>query len=140
MAPKTIHNMNKRIASIILIAHATFLGVTGLWPLIHIESFMAVLGPKTDVWLVNTVALLLVSVTWILFLCRHYGQYKLAAGIAIPTSLSLAFIDFYYSNAAIISDIYQIDGFIQIAFILLWLVILRAEKEGTFTLSASKPH
>ncbi|MDX2152697.1 MAG: hypothetical protein SFV54_18290 [Bryobacteraceae bacterium] len=29
--------------------------LTGLWPLVHMPSFLAVTGPKTDLWLVNTV-------------------------------------------------------------------------------------
>ena len=32
--------------------------LTGIWPVLHIESFMAVTGPKTDIWLVKTVGLL----------------------------------------------------------------------------------
>jgi hypothetical protein len=132
--------MNKRTVSTILITHAGYLGVTGLWPLIHIDSFMAVLGPKTDLWLVYTVALLLISVAWRLFLCRHFGQYRLTGGIAIPTALSLAFIDFYYSATDVIRDIYEVDGFIQVIFIILWLAVLRREQRSMITLSSSKQH
>ena len=32
--------------------------ITGLWPLIHIPSFLWLTGPKTDLWLVKTVGLL----------------------------------------------------------------------------------
>jgi hypothetical protein len=32
----------------------------GLWPLLHLKSFEAVFGPKTDRWLVKTVSGLLV--------------------------------------------------------------------------------
>ena len=31
---------------------------TGLWPLFNIESFQQVTGPKTDLWLVRTVGVL----------------------------------------------------------------------------------
>jgi hypothetical protein len=31
---------------------------TGLWPLIHMKSFVAVTGPKRDLWLVRTVGIL----------------------------------------------------------------------------------
>jgi hypothetical protein len=33
----------------------------GLWPLVHLSSFEAVLGPKTDRWLVKTVCGLLIA-------------------------------------------------------------------------------
>lgn len=35
--------------------HAAYLLATGLWPLVHRDSFEAVTGPKTDFWLVRTV-------------------------------------------------------------------------------------
>ena len=35
-----------------------FYVVTGLWPLIHMPSFLQVTGPKTDLWLVRTVGVL----------------------------------------------------------------------------------
>jgi len=34
--------------------------VGGLWPLVHLRSFEMVFGPKTDRWLVKTVAGLLI--------------------------------------------------------------------------------
>ena len=36
--------------------------VTGLWPLIHLASFEAVTGPKTDDWLVKMVGLLAAAI------------------------------------------------------------------------------
>lgn len=35
--------------------HAGYLLTTGLWPLVHRDSFEAVTGPKADFWLVRTV-------------------------------------------------------------------------------------
>jgi hypothetical protein len=40
--------------------HGWFNVVAGVWPLVHVASFEAVLGPKVDRWLVRTVAGLLV--------------------------------------------------------------------------------
>ena len=40
-------------------AHGVANVVGGLWPLLHISSFEMVFGPKTDRWLVKTVAGLL---------------------------------------------------------------------------------
>ncbi|VTR52312.1 Uncharacterised protein [Sphingobacterium thalpophilum] len=36
--------------------------LTGIWPVIHISSFMAVTGPKTDLWLVKMVGLLSLAI------------------------------------------------------------------------------
>ncbi len=38
-----------------------FNAVGGLWPLLHMRSFEQVLGPKTDRWLVRTVAGLMLA-------------------------------------------------------------------------------
>ena len=36
--------------------------LTALWPLFHMDSFLKVTGPKTDLWLVKTVSVLLVAI------------------------------------------------------------------------------
>ncbi|MCC9168544.1 hypothetical protein [Pontibacter harenae] len=40
--------------------------ITGVWPLVHMPSFLMVTGPKTDLWLVVTVSLLLVLIGLVL--------------------------------------------------------------------------
>ena len=47
--------MNTNVA---LIQGLYFL-VSGVWPIIHIASFLKITGPKTDLWLVKTVGVLL---------------------------------------------------------------------------------
>src|SRR5689334_22911224 len=47
---------------------------TGVWPLFHIESFLAVTGPKTDLWLVQTVAALLVVAGGVLLIAAARGH------------------------------------------------------------------
>jgi hypothetical protein len=37
---------------------AAYYCLTGIWPLLHLASFEAVTGPKTDDWLVKMVGLL----------------------------------------------------------------------------------
>src|SRR4051812_37393809 len=43
-------------------AQAVYFSVTGVWPIVHIHSFMAVTGPKRDLWLVRTVGALITAV------------------------------------------------------------------------------
>jgi hypothetical protein len=38
-----------------VLAHAAYLVVTGMWPLVHYRSFEFVTGPKREAWLVRTV-------------------------------------------------------------------------------------
>ena len=37
---------------------AGYFVVTGVWPIVHMRSFLAVTGPKTDLWLVKTIGVL----------------------------------------------------------------------------------
>ena len=38
---------------------AAYVVLTGLWPIVHVRSFTAVTGSKTDLWLVKTVGALI---------------------------------------------------------------------------------
>lgn len=38
-----------------------YYSISGIWPLLSIDTFMAVTGPKTDIWLVKTVGVLLMG-------------------------------------------------------------------------------
>jgi hypothetical protein len=50
--------MHDRWRRRILALQALYYLATGLWPLVHLSSFEAVTGPKTDDWLVHMVGLL----------------------------------------------------------------------------------
>jgi hypothetical protein len=109
----------------LILTQTIYILITGLWPLVHIDSFMAVTGPKHDVWLVRTVGALLIPVGLTLF--TFYWQSKpmlsaivLGCGVAI----SFIFIDCYYASKDIISDIYLLDALIELAFLLGWVWIL----------------
>src|SRR5436305_4320727 len=70
---------------------------TGVWPLISMDTFLAVTGPKTDLWLVNTVAVL-VTVIGLVFLlaavrARPSPEVLL---LAVGSAIGLAAIDVVY--------------------------------------------
>ena len=45
----------------LLFAEGVYFFLTGVWPVVHLPSFIAVTGPKRDLWLVRTVGLLIGS-------------------------------------------------------------------------------
>jgi hypothetical protein len=56
----------------ILTLQAIYYLFTGIWPLVHLASFEAVTGPKTDDWLVQTVGVLAAVIGAALFIgSRH---------------------------------------------------------------------
>lgn len=77
--------------------------LTAVWALLDIQSFMEITGPKTDIWLVKTVAVLLLPIG----LCFLSGIYMKAERfiivlIGITSSAGLACIDFYYTSTGTI--------------------------------------
>src|SRR5688572_174435 len=97
---------------------------TGVWPLLHIDSFQAVTGDKTDLWLVKTVGLLVVVIGAAVFAARTRPTlfpetFILAAGSA----LALGAVDVTYSLRGVISKIYLLDAVVEAALVLAWSVI-----------------
>jgi 4-amino-4-deoxy-L-arabinose transferase-like glycosyltransferase len=91
--------------------------LTGLWPLLHMPSFEAVTGPKTDDWLVHTVGLLLAVVGAVLVAALRRREIdRLFVGLAIGTALALAGIELVYVVNETISCIYLLDTAIELTF------------------------
>src|SRR4051794_41292394 len=56
---------------------------TGVWPLVSMDTFLAVTGPKTDLWLVNTVGLLVGVVGVALLVAAWRGLSPEAGALAV---------------------------------------------------------
>jgi hypothetical protein len=102
-------------------AHGMFNMAGGLWPLIHMRSFEAVLGPKTDRWLVRTVAGLLVANGLAQFTAEPTPMaLRQARTIGVGTAVTLAAIDLRYAPPGRISRVYLLDAAAELAWIVLW--------------------
>lgn len=100
--------------------------ITGLWPLVHITSFMEVSGYKTDLWLVKTVGVLILSIALTFIIDLRIREYSLSvAFLSVSTAAGLLAIDLYYALTGVISTIYLADAFFQLLFICLWLFFFR---------------
>ncbi|MGI8600886.1 MAG: hypothetical protein ACR2KB_16650 [Chitinophagaceae bacterium] len=108
----------------ILLIQGTYTALTALWALVDIDSFMKITGPKTDIWLVKTVAVILLAIGLTFLTHAFLPKINLTAIVlALSTSLGLAIIDFYYVSEGIISHIYGVDGILQVGFIIIWIYI-----------------
>lgn len=118
-------NLSSRFFRIILWVQSLYYFVTGSWALIDVHSFMEITGPKTDIWLVKTVSVLLIAISISLFVNLFIKTNRwpviLLAG---SCSIFLAGIDFYYSTKHVISGIYSADGIIQNLLFLSWIWII----------------
>lgn len=96
--------------------------VTGIWPLLHMPSFLWVTGPKTDLWLVRTVGILITVVGLVLLVAgfrRRVTPEIKWLGIGGATGLGL--VSTYYPLRNVIWDIYLLDALAELIIILLWL-------------------
>lgn len=97
--------------------------VTGVWPLVHMPSFIWVSGPKVELWLVRTVGLLLTVIGAVLLAAGlHKRVTTEIKWLGIGGAASMAFIDFYYALRDVIWDIYMLDGVAELLLILLWVL------------------
>ena len=87
---------------------------------------MKVTGPKTDIWLVKTVSVVLaaIGITLLAHASAKETNKLPTAILGMTTSLGLSIIDFYYSGNDVISMIYAVDGAIEILFFVVWIYIV----------------
>jgi hypothetical protein len=118
-----------KAVSYIFLVQGIYWLATGVWGLVDIESFMKVTGPKTDVWLVKTVSVLIIVISLsLLSSVRGRGDKMPVILLAITSCIGLAGIDFYYALNNVISKVYLLDGVVQVLLIIAWAIILLSNK------------
>jgi FtsH-binding integral membrane protein len=115
------------LQSLTLVGQGLYFALTGVWALVSIRTFMAVTGPKTDVWLVKTVGLLVLVIGAVLTMAGLRRRTTpenvlLAAGSASALTL----IDVYYVARRRISPIYLLDAVAEIFLITLLALTTRS--------------
>ncbi len=112
-------------------AQGLFYVATGVWGLVDLASFQAVTGPKNDLWLVRTVAMLVLVVGSVLLVAaaRLRVTFELLL-LAVGCALGLAAIDVVYATAGAISAVYLLDAGVELGLLLAvvvgWLRARRA--------------
>jgi hypothetical protein len=108
--------------------------MTGVWPLVSIDTFQMVTGPKTDHlptgresdhWLVMTVGVLITAIGIALVVAawrrRHPPE---TAVLAITSALGLIAIDVIYVARHVIAPIYLVDAVAEMLLIAVWTLAL----------------
>ena len=119
--------LRQKLYRVLLWTQGIYTFLTAAWPIIDIESFLFVTGYKTDIWLVKTVSILLLVISIVLlFSTPSFKQvnYQVAL-LALLVAIGMAYVDFYYSLNKTISKIYMADGFVEIVFVVGWLIVLK---------------
>jgi hypothetical protein len=103
--------------------HALYNVVTGVWPILHIRSFEAMSGPKTDSWLVKTVGALVGVIGGVIAMAGARKRITPeVVGLAIGSSASLAAIDVVYVSRGRISRVYLLDAMLEVLLIVGWII------------------
>lgn len=118
-----------------------YYAATGAWSLVHLESFEAVTGPKTDDWLVKTVGMLVLAIGIALLLAaaRLHVPVELAV-LALSSAAGLAAVDVLYALTDAISDVYLLDALAQTILVALWSIALWSARHEPAVWGREPPH
>jgi hypothetical protein len=107
--------------TVLAFAQGAYYFITGLWSLVHIDSFQKVTGRKTDLWLVKTVGILLVALGTGLILAGLQQEFGVGLiFIAMATCAGLITIELTYVSKRVIAPIYLADAAVEAGFISWW--------------------
>ena len=113
------------------LTQGAFFVATGVWPIVHMPSFERVTGPKTDRWLVRTLAGLIAVVGGTLIadaLGRRADDAQLSPVLGIASASALGLSDVVYAGRGIISKVYLADAVVELGLVGLWLAALKGAR------------
>jgi hypothetical protein len=112
----------------VLMAQGIYYLATGIWPLVSTDTFQMVTGPKTDLWLVDTVGVLISVIALVLLAAvwrrRATGEVVL---LALGSALALIGIDVVFVVQKVIAPIYLLDAAAEGVLVIAWIAALIAE-------------
>jgi hypothetical protein len=112
-------NPFRRVAAV----QGAYFVLTGIWPLFGINSFQAVTGAKTDVWLVYTVGCLVAAVGASLLVAAFTGRTSLEVIVlAVGSAVALAGIDLIFVVRGVISWVYLLDALAEGGLVAWWVL------------------
>jgi hypothetical protein len=115
--------------------------LTGVWPLVSLETFLLVTGPKTDHlitgdpsdhWLVITVGVLVTAIALALLAAAWRRNPTLEVMVlAIASAAGLTIVDFVYVYRQAIGPIYLVDAALEIVLLAGWGIAVVMRQSGT---------
>ncbi len=92
--------------------------ITGIWPILSISTFQDITGPKTDLWLVRMVALLVIAIGLTLLLAALNRRLTVEIVVlAVTSALAFTAIDVFYSLNGRISKVYLGDAGLELVIV-----------------------
>jgi hypothetical protein len=133
----------------LLLLQGAYYLITGIWPLLSVESFQAVTGPKTDHlqsphpgeadhWLVMTVAILVTAIGLglVVSAVRRRASAEIVT-IALTAALGLTMIDVIYVARDVLKPVYLLDAAAEVLLIIGWLLAALRTSHASLRLGSS---
>lgn len=97
--------------------------LTGIWPIIDIISFMKVTGPKTDIWLVKTVGVLVIviAVAILAAAIRKRIPFEIFL-LGSAGCVGFILVDTIYVFSDTIPPVYLLDAVAELLILIGWLI------------------
>jgi len=120
-----------KVLSYVFLFQGAYFVITGIWPLLGMDSFIAATGPKQDTWLVEMVGLLSASIG-LTFIVASLRRQKLPLVLGYSVALSFLAMDLIYVISGVIGRVYLLDGAIQLVFIVTASFLVIKRKSNLF--------
>ena len=132
-----LSSLGRKVAMV----QAVYFLITGVWPLLSIRSFQKLTGPKTDLWLVETVGGLVGAIGGVLLAAglrrRVTPELKL---LGIGSAAALAAVEGFYALRGRIPPVYLADAVAEVALCAAWATAKpRTQCEHTGTVDLPTP-
>lgn len=102
---------------------------TGVWPLVHMRSFEAVTGPKTDKWLVKVVGALVAVAGAVMLRGAVRGESsEEVALLAASSAAALGALETSYALKGRIAPVYLLDAVAEAGLVAAWAAWWRREQ------------
>ena len=113
--------MQGKLLRFTALAQGLYYMLTGVWPLVSMSTFLMVTGPKADLWLVNTVGILVLVSGLVIFLAALRKAVTMEILLlAAGSALGLCAIDIIYVAVGRIRPIYLADATAEIILAVLY--------------------
>lgn len=117
-----------RFSGLLHNAHGAYYLFAGAWPLVHMDSFEAVTGPKPDEFLVRTVGLILLMTGTILLSQRRAPWERSAVFAAMGTALILGCVAVVSASGGWVWKVFFAEGAMHLLFATAWIVQLTRDQ------------
>lgn len=114
--------MSNRLVRFVVAAQAVYFIASGLWPVLHLSSFLEVTGRKVDLWLVQAFGLLVVAQGAALLYAYVARREFEALPFGLSSASMLAFVDLWFVARGDVGPVYLVDAAAEALLVAGWLL------------------